>query len=319
MTKTLQAAVDVGGTKIYTVLADEKQQIVARQKIATLAVAGPEGVIEQLVAGVEQIMHDFQAQRNDLTAVGVCIAGFYDWQQRLLMHSPNLPGWSNVPLESILAEKFNLPVLVENDANAAAIGEARLGAGANQQNVVFVTISTGIGAGLVINGQLYRGHCGLAGEFGHIIVQPDGLHCGCGQRGCLETVASGTAIARQAQKAILSRHPTRLRTLVKNPTKVTAEEVFRAARLGDTLAQDIIREAVDYLGLAVVNIINLLNPAVVVLGGGVAQAVEDVVVPLRKIVTECAISPAAKAVQLKLAALGEEAGVLGMLSLLQKL
>lgn len=319
MSRKFSAALDVGGSNIQIVLANKNQQIVARLKIATYAEAGPERVIEQLVDAVWQIIATCQAQRKDLTAVGVCIAGFYDWQKRLLVHSPNLSGWSNVPLESILVQKFGVPVLVENDANAAAVGETRLGAGANQQSVIFITISTGIGAGLVLNGQLYRGHSGLAGELGHFIVQPGGASCGCGQQGCLEAVASGTAIARRARAAILSGQATNLQTLVNNPAAVTAEDVFRAASAGDSLAQGIIDEAIYYLGLALVSIINLFNPSVVVLGGGVSAAGEALLTPLRRIVKEHAISTAARDVQLKPAALGEEAGVVGMLNLLQEL
>ncbi|HAA37362.1 MAG TPA: transcriptional regulator [Firmicutes bacterium] len=316
MQNKLYAALDVGGTKIYTVLADANKQIIARQKTATLAEAGPEKVIKQLIATVRQLMKTEQLQDAQLAAVGVCIAGFYDWHNRILVHSPNLPGWSNVPLEEILAAEFAVPARVENDANAAAVGEVSFGAGRNHNNVVFVTISTGIGAGLIINGQLYRGSSGVAGEIGHFIVQPDGPRCGCGQQGCLETVASGTAIGRQGQKAAACGQSALLQSLVSEPAAVTAQEVFKAARLGDPAAQKILHEALTYLGLTLVNIVNLLNPSAVILGGGVTAAGDEILLSLRKIIAEHAVSAAAKAVQLKLAALGEEAGVLGMLALL---
>src|SRR5690606_10510111 len=132
----------------------------------------------------------------------ICVAGYYDWQRKILCNSPNLPQLNNLPLEEVIAKELGVPVLVENDANAAAVGETRFGAGKGFRDVIFVTVSTGIGSGLVLDGRLYRGSHGFSGEIGHMTVQPGGLLCGCGRHGCLETVSSGKAMARSAREAI---------------------------------------------------------------------------------------------------------------------
>ncbi|MCR3921487.1 MAG: ROK family protein, partial [Firmicutes bacterium] len=286
------------------VLADKDHHIIARQRVATLATAGPDVIIEQMVASVWQILGQVKASKDDLVRVGVCVAGYFDWQKQVLVHSPNLQGWSNVPLGALLSEKLGVPIRVENDANAAAVGEARLGAASSSENVVYITVSTGIGAGLVLAGQLYRGSQGLAGEIGHLVVKPGGYLCGCGRRGCLETVASGTAIARIANE------------IMPEQESLTSRDVFVAASKGHPTAQAIIDDAIFYLGLSLVNVINMLNPTVLVLGGGVAEAGEALFTPLGEIIRRYAPPPVSETVKLVKAELGAEAGVLGMLCLL---
>lgn len=318
MSEKYYAALDVGGTKIYTVIANTKLQIVARQQMVTESAAGPEAVMEQMLLSLRQTMDTIKLKKENLLSVGVCIAGFYDWQNRLLIHSPNLSGWNRVPLGNILAQRIGLPVLVENDANAAALGEARLGAGYGHSNVIFITVSTGIGAGLILNSSLYRGQGGLAGEIGHMVVVPGGPLCGCGQRGCLEAVASGTAIAHHAQFAASSDNSSSLNTLAQQK-KITAKDVFAAAANNDLLAQNIVEKAFFYLGIGLANIINLLNPAVIVIGGGIFNNLDETFYQsLQKTINAHSISAAEEAVELKPALLGTEAGVKGMLSLLEE-
>jgi len=310
----LYAAIDLGGTKIYTVLGDGKGDVLAEELVATRAQDGPEAVLEQLVQSVSVLLAKKKYSPADLQAVGICAAGFFDWQKKLLVHSPNMSGWSNVPLESELSGRLGLPVLAENDANAAALGEARRGAGAGADDQIFVTVSTGIGAGLILNGQIYRGAAGFAGEVGHMVVKPDGFPCGCGRRGCLETVASGTAIARAANTALRNGRRSLLNQLAEESGgKLGAPQVFTAAGLGDSLAGEILAEAAYYLGVGLVNLVNLLNPQVIVIGGGVAAAGEQLLGTLREAVAQKAIPPAAAGCSLRGAKLGMAAGVIGML------
>jgi glucokinase len=314
MDKKLFAAIDLGGTKIYTVIADSRGVILADDRQATQAADGPEAVIEQLSASVRVILAKNNLHLSDVAAVGVCATGFFDWQRKVMVSSPNLPGWKDVALEKKLSTMLGVTVVAENDANAAALGEARFGAGQGSREIVYVTVSTGIGAGLIQDGRIYRGGRGFAGELGHMVVKPDGELCGCGRRGCLETVSSGTAIARAAIKAVQQGIPTVLQEKAKR--ELTAPDVFSAAAKGDAAAASILEEALFYLGVGLVNVVNLLNPQVIVIGGGVAEAGDAILRPLSETIAARAVPPAAASVVLRKAQLGVKAGVTGILCLL---
>jgi glucokinase len=310
----LYAAIDLGGTKIYTVLADSQGAILAAARLPSAAALGPDAVMQQMAVSVGTVLDEAQLNREDVLAVGVCAAGFFDWQEKVMVSSPNLPGFSGVALEKRLSSLLGLKVLAENDANAAALGEARLGAGRGCSEVVYVTVSTGIGAGLIINGRIYRGGRGFAGELGHMVVKPDGPVCGCGRRGCLEAVSSGTAIARAAKEAVNQGAATILKTAADG--QLTAPAVFAAASQGDAVALSVLQHAVHYLGMGLVNVVNMFNPEVIVIGGGVAEAGETFLSPLSEIIAARAVPPAASSVALKKAQLGVKAGVAGMICLL---
>lgn len=317
MQEKLYAAIDLGGTKIYTILADKNGQILSQTRLDTPVHEGPEKVMEQIALSVKTVLKQANVNMTQLAAAGICLAGFFDWQKRILVSSPNIPDLHNIPVEEKLAAILGIPVVAENDANAAALGEVRKGAGRGSGHAAFVTVSTGIGAGLILNGQVYRGGRGFAGEVGHMVVKSDGPLCGCGRRGCLETLASGTAIARTANEALQSGRDSILRAIaIKKGGEVTAPDVFTAARQGDETAQDILFAAIHYLGIGLVNLVNLLNPEVVIIGGGVSEAGNDLLVPLHNFIRDNAIPAAAASVVLQKAALGVEAGVIGMLCLL---
>jgi glucokinase len=213
------------------------------------------------------------------------------------------PGWEDFPLVALVAAIWSEPVEMDNDANAAALGEARYGAARGRANVLYLTVSTGIGGGVVLDGKLYRGSRGLSGEIGHTIVQPNGPLCACGKRGCLEAVAAGPSIARAYVESAGSHE------------SVTAEEVFRRARAGDALAAGIIRDAIKYLGVGIANAINLLDPDLVVVGGGVSRAGDALFVPLREAVRRNCVPSPPGAVPVVPAELGEAVGVLGAVAL----
>lgn len=315
MTKKHYAAVDLGGTKTYAVLADEAGRTVARSRLDTMADKGADAVVGQIVTAVRNALRQAGPDAF-LHSAGLCAAGFFDWEKRVLISSPNIPGLIDVPLEQELASLLGVPVMVENDANAAALGEGRYGAARGHSDLIYMTVSTGIGTGLILENRIYRGSRGFAGEAGHMIVKPDGPACGCGRRGCLEALASGTAIARAANEAIGAGIRTSLSETAKGGT-VTAADVFAAARSGDRLSREILEESIHYLGIGLVNLVNLLNPGIIVIGGGVAEAGDDLFTPLRQFISEHAIPPSARQLQLKKAEMGVEAGVAGMLCLLQ--
>lgn len=320
MTKNLLAAVDLGGTKILTVITGTGGNILARKQLPTPQEADAADLLETLVSAITQALREINSSPAHLRGVGLCVPGFFDVEERLVLQLPNIPRVKNFALGSALTHRLDVPVLVENDANAAAVGEAWQGAAQGHRHLVYITVSTGIGAGLILNGELYRGSRGFAGEFGHMQVKPGGPLCGCGKEGCLEAVASGTAIARQARKA-LQKHKDSLlsRRAAENNGKITAADVFWAARAQDRTATAIVEEAINYLGIGISNVINFLNPSLVVLGGGVTNAGDIFFAPLQKVVAKHVVAHTGKNVKIIPAALGGDAGVVGMLFLLQKL
>lgn len=246
--------VDLGGTKILTALADGQGNILARVRVPTPAAQGVAAVIECLARTVREV-----TSGASLEAVGVGCPGPLDHVTGTVHQAPNL-GWRDVPLASLLRERLLVPVFVENDANLAALGEYARGAGRGVERMVYVTVSTGIGGGLILDGRIYHGEGGGAGEIGHMTLDPNGPRCACGRRGCLEALASGTAIARRA------------RELGVGDETVTAAAVARLAGEGDAAGAEILREAAAYLGWGLANVITLLAPKRVVLGGGVTAA-----------------------------------------------
>ncbi|NLM52298.1 MAG: ROK family protein [Firmicutes bacterium] len=318
MQEKLLAAVDLGGTKILTIIADLNGKILVRKLLPTPPQTDAAGLLHVLESAITQTLAAINKSIIHLAAVGLCVPGFFDIKERVVLKLPNIPLVKNFPLESALAQRLGVPVLVENDANAAAVGEARQGAAKGHRDLIYITVSTGIGAGLILNGELYRGSRGFAGEFGHLEVKSEGPLCGCGKRGCLEAVASGTAIARRANEALRKNGETKLsQWAVQNNGKVTAEHVFLAAKAKDPTAIAIIEEAVFYLGISISNLINLLNPSLVVLGGGVTNAGDVFFAPLQKIVAKNTVKYANQDVKIVPAALGSEAGAIGMLFLVK--
>lgn len=301
------AGVDLGGTKILTALADTDGNILARVRVATEAAGGPGAVIGRLVESVRQA-----AAGVSLAAVGVGSPGSLDHTTGLVYHSPNL-GWRNVPLGEMLRERLSVPVFVDNDANLAALGEHKRGAGQNESHMVYVTVSTGIGGGLILDGRIYHGEAGGAGEIGHMTLDPDGPLCSCGRRGCLEARASGTAIAREARELVARGGGSGLRRLV--PESITAQVVAEAARQGDGEAAAILRAAAVNLGRGLANVITLLNPRLVVVGGGVMDSGPGFLATAREEAARLTYGPAWERVSLVPARLGADSGVVGAVAL----
>lgn len=310
--------IDLGGTKILIALAKESGEIVVRDKFPTDAAAGVECVMDYLSDCIIEVLSAAGVSRFALDGAGICVAGFFDIRSRTIVSSPNLPGWEQFPLEQALKKRLKVPVLVENDANAAAYGEYFYGAGRGKRNMVNVTLGTGIGGGIITEGRVYRGSGGFAGEIGHIIVLPGGPLCGCGRYGCLESLSSGSAIAREGRLLLESGEGALLRKIVGKNNEPAADHVFAAARDGDAGAAGIIEKAAYYLGLALAFVVNILNPEVITMSGGMAQTGEPFFVPVRRYLKEAAIPPSGDMVAVVHAVLGEEAGVKGMLALLEQ-
>lgn len=296
---SLAVGVDVGGTKIAAGLVDEHGDIVEAVETihgvgsAADVVAGVAGAVEVLVRG-----------RSDVVAVGVGVAGFIDADRQRMIFAPNLP-LRDAPLRHLLAEAIARPVVLENDANAAAWGEYRFGAGERAPDLVAVTVGTGIGGGLVLRGELYRGGFGIAAEFGHVRVVPDGRPCGCGNTGCWEQYCSGPALLRAA--------------LARGATVSSGSELTAAAGAGDALALACFREVGGWLGQGLAELAAVLDPAVFVVGGGVAQAGEALLAPARArygaALTGRGLRPLA---EIRAASLGPRAGLVGAADLARR-
>jgi glucokinase len=261
-------AVDLGGTNLRVASFTRDQPPAAELiKIPTLASEGPDVVITRMIEAIHSIL---PKKKQDLR-IGVGSPGPLDPFEGVILNTPNMPGWKNVPLCARLSEHFSCPVMLENDGNLAALGEWRHGAAQGTQNMIYLTISTGIGGGVIVDGKLLRGARGLAGELGHMTVERDGPKCGCGQRGHLEAIAAGPAIARNALERLEMGENSILTEMVRDPEPLTATDVGRAARMKDPLALEVVGEAGKHIGRHLACLVHAFNPEMIVLGGGVSR------------------------------------------------
>lgn len=305
----LTVGVDLGGTKIAAVLLDSAGEILGEVRRPTGAEGGLEAVLRVIVDSVRDLAGKVQGR---IAAVGLGAPGPLNRREGVIYHAPNLPGWRDVPIVRLLQDELGCPVFLENDANAAGFGEWALGAGRGTRDMIYLTISTGIGGGLIIDGRIHHGRDDGAGEVGHMTVLPDGPRCGCGRKGCWEALASGTAIARAMVARLGSGGESRVLALAGgNPEAITAALVAQAAREGDALAREVLDRAFYYLAVGIVNLIHLLNPEAVVIGGGVAKMGEELFAPVRAMVKERAYPVMARDLPIVPAALGDRAGALG--------
>jgi glucokinase len=301
-------AVDIGGTKILTALFSSDGNIQAKDVRPTLAGEGVDRVVGRIISAIESLL----PAALPLDSICLACAGGIDTGRGVVVTpSPHMPGWSGIPLADIIKKKFGVGVFLVNDASAAALGEHRYGAGRGVKNLVLLTLGTGIGGGIIIDGKLYLGAVGGSAEIGHMTVDADGPRCGCGNVGCLEMLASGTAIARDAVERIKRGEKSSLADVGGEVNKITAEAVGKAARNGDRLSLDVIARAGYYLGIGLVNIANIFEPEMIVLGGGMSELGEMLIGPGKKMVQERAFSAAGRAVRIVTAQLGNEAGVYG--------
>jgi glucokinase len=311
MKSKLYCTVDIGGTKILLLLINEDGSVLFREKIATPKPEEPSAVVDVVRVLLNKALLTIDSRHGtSLSGIGVCIAGFVDHNRGLVHQSPNLNWHRPVALGDLLSEAFSAPVLIENDANAAVLGEVFYGAAMGHRDVIYVTISTGIGGGLFLNGQLYRGSNGFAGEIGHIKPFGKGRSCKCGSFDCLETWASGSAIARSA-KSLWNKEDL-------DSAEITTAAVFNEADRGNNLAQNIIEHALENTGRGLSNLVNLFNPACIVIGGGVAGARPEYLFKIASIIKKEAIRPSVEVTPLKIVAakLEPEAGIWGMFALM---
>ncbi len=308
--------VDLGGTKISVgaMTADGSQQLAERTE-ATLAAEGADAVVARIVSMIEStidgVAQETGAERKDILGVGIGAPGPLDRERGLVITTPNL-GWHNFPLRDRVSDATGLSATLDNDANCATLGEWWIGAARGARNVVGMTIGTGIGGGLILDGKLYHGSSDVAGEIGHTSIDSTGRRCKCGNYGCLEAYASGPATADRAREALAGGEDSLLVSMVDGDLeKLTAVNVYDAAKQGDDVAQEIVRETARFIGTGLANLLNIFNPDVVVLAGGVAQAGDELFAPVRAEVRRRAFKPAVDACRIVPGTLHGAAGVVG--------
>jgi glucokinase len=305
-------AIDLGGTKIATALVSPAGEILCQEHVPTLAEEGVEAVIGRIVATIDSVINKAGLSRISFASMAIAAAGAIDSDKGIVTHSPNLLGWRDIPLRQIMEEMVGLPTFLINDASAAALGEHCFGAGRGVNNLVYITVSTGIGGGIIIDGKLYTGVSGSAGEVGHMTIDVNGPRCSCGNVGCLEVLASGKAVAREAQRLIAQGVKTRIVDLAEGePSNITANTVAAAARQGDALALKIVSKAATYLGIGIANLINIFNPEMIIIGGGMAKMGDMLLDTARKVAGERAFQLPFQYVRIVPSQLGDNSAVLG--------
>ena len=299
--------IDLGGTQLRVAVADDRGRLKTVVRHPTEAARGRQHVIDRTVAAVAEALDADGTSARQVRALGIGLPGPVDPAAGIVISPANLPGFKNVPLNRILTRATGIPSYLHHDAHLAALGEHRRGAARGAREMIYVTVSTGIGAGLLLRGELYAGAHGIAGEVGHIVVQPDGPLCTCGNRGCLEAIASGTGIARAARESAPGTPGSALHGLA-HPN---AEDVARAARAGDELANAILENAGTYLGLAIGTLVNLFNPQLIVLGGSVVKAGNLLLGPMRRSMNASSWKASRRGLRIVRPALGDAAGLIG--------
>ena len=308
--------IDLGGTNIAAgVMPTDGTREIAMRMVQTRAEEGAEAVVDRIGALIEDVIAQTQAEtgaeRGDFLGVGIGSPGPLDRARGVVIVTPNL-GWRDFPLRDEVSKRVNLPATLDNDANCATIGEWWCGAAKGGRNVVGLTIGTGIGGGLILDGKLYHGASDAAGEIGHTTIDSTGRRCKCGNYGCLEAYTSGPAIAERAREVLEGDDDSLLTGMVDGDlSKITAQTVFEASKRGDRVALDVVRDTAHFLGVGISNLINIFNPDTFVIAGGVTQAGDLLFDPLRAEVRRRAFKPAVEACRIVPGALPLSAGVVG--------
>ena len=304
--------IDLGGSKILTAVVADRGEILSRDYRITPASDGLDAVIREVLKSATSALAPLGIAMQELAAIGIGAPGISDPAMGVIFTSPNLPEWHNVPLRDIIARETGRKSYLINDANAAALGELYFGAARGVRHMVYVTISTGIGGGIIIDGQLYTGSVGTAGEIGHMTIDASGPRCQCGNTGCWEVLASGTALADRARQQIRDGAKTSiLDDAGGDLEKVTAPVIQAAAERGDPLARELIAKTGYYIGVGLANLINIFNPELIVIGGGLSNIGEALLSPAFQVAGERAFKEAYQAVRFALPELGADSGVLG--------
>jgi glucokinase len=304
--------VDLGGTNIATGIVDEKGKILTKISIPTLKERDFDFIIEDIAKSIHDVIKSIDVNINNVSSIGIGIPGTINSKMGVIVYSNNI-SIHNVPIVEKLKKHFDIPIYISNDANCAALGEAYAGGAYGCQNIVMITLGTGVGGGIIIDGKIYEGIDSAGAELGHNVVEINGEKCTCGRRGCIEAYASATALIRDTKKAILENSNTKMFEMIGGDLdKVSGRTAFEAAKLGDKSAIEIVDKYLLYLGEFLVNISNTFRPEMILLGGGVANEGENLYGPLQEYLKKNSYAPECTYIPIiKRATLGNDAGIIG--------
>ena len=320
----LSIGVDLGGTRITTVLADSEGDVIHQRETNTPVKEGPKEIVRTIESEITALLNTDKTEIQELLGIGIACPGAIDIKRQLITTSPNLPGFNYFPLVDTLSEKFKNKVRIGNDLTLAGLGEHRFGAGKGVSNMIFVGIGTGIGGGIILDNKVYTGTSGSAGEIGHIVTLPNGPKCGCGNRGCLEAIASGNSLVKLARKRVEAGENSSLNKLFSQSSKLTdsprelsSKSIFESALLGDLLSKSIISSGSMALGTGLATLVNLFNPQIIVIGGGLASQWDLYIEPAIEEMSRLALPQPREDVKIVPSSLKGLAGALGATTLLE--
>ena len=309
--RLLAVGLDLGGTQVRAALVDRYGVVLQRAAQSTDGQGGPEAILRQFAALIDLVRGSVPIEK--LAGIGVAAPGPLDTEAGVILGIPTLPGWEEFRLRDHMVRSYGVPAFVENDAKAAALGEWRFGAGQGCRDLIYITVSTGIGGGVVTDGRLLHGRRGMGAHVGHFMIMPDGPLCSCGAAGCFEALASGTALGRAAREAA-ARHPHSVLGALARERAVNARDAVDAARRGDRVALEVMGREARWLGIGVTGLIHAFSPERVVLGGGVSLAFDLIEDGIVKVIQSTAMKPF-RGVSVVAAALGDNAGLVGAATL----
>jgi glucokinase len=310
--------VDIGGTKVAAGLVNAEGEILARNRTPMLTTGAPSNGLAAVSTAIRGLFTDASSQ-NQIAAIGICAPGPLNPKTGVIINPPNLPLWHNYALAEEMHRVYNVSIRVDNDANAAALAEAKWGAGRGYRNIFYATVGTGIGTGIILDGRIFHGKTGAAAEGGHLGIDYNGPLCNCGKRGCIETLAAGPAIARRArQKLAQNPNSVLLEMAGGDIQSVSSEMVGRAHALNDPAAKEVMRETLDLLAYWLGSIIDLLEPDAIVIGGGVSSLLAPFLDEIRERWRGACINPCPLDIPLLLAHYGEDAGIAGAAALVDE-
>jgi glucokinase len=307
MDKNIVIAGDLGGTNLRMAAVDRSGKVLHRTKRATPRTDRAEEIMRLIVEAAEDCLANLEEGKECVAAIAVAAPATVNARDGVILKAPNVPALDGFRITANIEDELNLKAILENDANAAAVGESWIGASAGYRNSIMITLGTGVGGGIIIDGNILRGPDGTAGEVGHVCVEPLGEPCGCGSRGCVEQYSSATAIVRQTQE-LASQYP---RSELSNRARLTAMDVFIAGKAGDELALEVFRRQGFYLGIALAGLINVLNPEIIVIGGGAADGWDLFMPHLEEQIEKRTYREPRMRVVFRKALLGDDAGIIG--------
>lgn len=305
--------IDLGGTKIEAAIVDEAGYILNSSRVLTRAEEGLNMVLKRMCDLLDEVISTAGLMNKDISGLGIGVPGAVNQAEGMIYFLTNLPGWNRFPAREYFQSYYHIPVTINNDANAAAVGEHLFGSGIGVKHMIYITVSTGIGGGIIIDGKVLNGACGSGGEIGHMVLEPNGRKCNCGNMGCWETISSGSAIAEIIIDKLSSGEKSLITELV-SLKDIKAEHVFKARQMGDKLSIEVTDKALDYLGLGIANLVNIINPERIIIGGGVSKVGDLLFERVRYKVQELAFGPA-RNVMIQPASLYFKTGVIGAAAL----